>query len=28
VWMGGLALTFLWLRARRRSEGSVPTASA
>jgi copper transport protein len=26
VWMGGLALTFLWLRARRRSEGSVPTA--
>jgi copper transport protein len=24
VWMGGLALTFLWLRAQRRTEGSVP----
>ena len=24
VWMGGLALTFLWLRVQRRTEGSVP----
>ena len=24
VWMGGLALTFLWLRVQRRAEGSVP----
>ena len=24
VWMGGLALTFLWLRVQRRTEGAVP----
>ena len=24
VWMGGLALTFLWLRAQRRTEGNTP----